>query len=81
MPICPGCERVVPYNRLVIHEHLCDGIWGVKDGGAIPGEGLERRFDDLERHLDGRIREIKEDLDRRFNDLEGNRRKQRYPGK
>ena len=55
MPICPGCERSVPYDRLDVHERYCGGIWGQPSPAAVAIERLDRRLqrseDDVEERL------------------------------
>jgi len=46
MPICPGCERKVPYDQLDIHERYCRKIRS--DTGDRSLERLERRLTSLE---------------------------------
>lgn len=48
MPICPGCERSVPYERLDVHERYCGGIWGQPSPAAAAIERLDRRLQELE---------------------------------
>ena len=63
MPICPGCERSVPYDRLDVHERYCGDIWGQSSPAAI---ALER--------LDRRLQRIEADIDQRLAAMEGRRR-------
>jgi len=55
MPICPGCERSVPYDRLDVHERYCGGIWGQPSAAAIAVEKLDRRLQRIEADLEQRL--------------------------
>ena len=68
MPICPGCERSVPYDRLDLHERYCGGIWGQPSAAAVAVEKLDRR-----------LQRIEADLERRLAELERRRRRGRRP--
>lgn len=76
MPICPGCEQTVSYDRLDIHERYCDGIWS-DEVGQRSIERLERRILALERRLDAQVRELESDVERRLLRLEKSQKGQR----
>jgi len=66
MPICPGCEQTVPYDRLDVHQRYCAGIWsdGMRGGRSV--ERLDRRLANVEARLERRLREFEEDVERRL---------------
>ena len=70
MPICPGCERSIPYDRLDVHERYCGEIWGKRPAGAGAIEMLDRR-----------LQRIEADLERRLAVLDRRRRKQERRGR
>lgn len=77
MPICPGCERTIPYDRLDLHERHCLGIWSAARFVSPSIERLEAQLTAMETHLDGRLRSLEEDVNQRLGRLErraGNRR-------
>lgn len=53
MPICPGCEKRVPYNRLDIHERYCKELTDQPDQGRV--EALDRRLRAIEQQLNRRM--------------------------
>lgn len=55
MPICPGCEESVPYDRLDLHERYCRGIWGEPTSTGIAIEKIDRRLRRIEADLEGRL--------------------------
>lgn len=55
MPICPGCERSVPYDRLDVHERYCGGIWGQSSPAAVALERLDRRLQRMEDDVEQRL--------------------------
>ena len=55
MPICPGCEQSVSYDRLDLHERYCRGIWGEPAPGPAALERIERRLQRLEVDLERRL--------------------------
>lgn len=55
MPICPGCERSVAYDRLDLHERYCGGIWGEPAPAPAVMERIERRLQRLEAELDRQV--------------------------
>lgn len=77
MPICPGCEQIVPYGRLDAHVRYCDGIWIADEGENSTTEYLERRLMNLEKRLDDRVRELETDVERRLSGLEETREERR----
>lgn len=77
MPICPGCERQFPYDRLHVHERYCGGIWGPEELGRRSAEGLERRLVALEERFDDRLRDLETDIERRLLWLEKKRQDSR----
>jgi predicted RNase H-like nuclease (RuvC/YqgF family) len=76
MPICPGCERSISYDELVIHEQHCDGISGSSKDRSQTAERLDRRLSDVEARLEERLREL-EQVERRMQRLERTWRTQR----
>jgi len=69
MPICPGCERKVPYQQLDVHQRYCKGIRGrERDPGD---ESVEARLSAIEDRFDERLREVERDLERRLARIEG----------
>lgn len=68
MPICPGCERSVPYDQLDVHERYCDGIWGQDSDTATAVERLDRR-----------LQQFKVDVDERLETIERRRREPLIP--
>ena len=71
MPICPGCERSVPYDRLDVHERYCGGIWGQSSPAAIAIERLDRRLQRIEEDVEERL--VKLDRRRRESRTRRNR--------
>ena len=69
MPICPGCERSVPYDRLDVHQRYCGGIWGETSPAAVAIERLDRRLKQIEEDVEERL--VK--LDRRSRRPRGRR--------
>ena len=55
MPICPGCERSVPYDRLDLHERYCGGIWGQPSAAPVAVEKLDQRLQRIEADLERRL--------------------------
>ena len=73
MPVCPGCERNVSYDRLDVHERYCDGIWS--DGvGSRAAERFERRLLALEERIDSQLNGFETDVERRLARLEKTRK-------
>lgn len=70
MPICPGCERRVPYDRMGIHERYCEEIDRGAAGLGERVEALNRRLRAVENRLDRRLRRLESDLERRVTELE-----------
>lgn len=70
MPICPGCEQTIPYDRLDVHVRYCVGIWSAARYNAPSSDRLESQITTMEHHLDRRLRELESDIDRRLLDLE-----------
>jgi hypothetical protein len=60
MPICPGCERAVPYDRLATHEQYCAGL---ADDPERQIERLDRRISEAERRMYRRLRALEAELD------------------
>ena len=71
MPICPGCERSVPYDRLDVHQRYCGGIWGESSPAAVAIERLDRRLKRIEEDVEERLVR----LDRRSRSRERRNRK------
>ncbi|WP_424020034.1 hypothetical protein ACOZ4N_20110 (plasmid) [Halorientalis pallida] len=62
MPICPGCERPVPYDRLATHEQYCTEL--ADDASrARKIERLDRRISEAERRMYRRLRALEAELD------------------
>lgn len=74
MPICPGCERSVSYDRLDLHQRYCEGIKGAELDRARAVERLDQRLAAVEMRLDRRLRNIETDLERRLTEVEQSRR-------
>jgi hypothetical protein len=73
MPICPGCERQVSYERLDGHLRTCHDI----RSDEIPRasiERLERRLATVERLLDTQFGQLEPGLDDQRPDREAVRR-------
>ena len=70
MPICPGCERSVPYDRLDVHQRYCGGIWGESSPAAVAIERLDRR-----------LRRIEDDIEQRLVKLDRRGSRERRPRK
>lgn len=64
MPLCPGCERYVSYDRLAHHQRRCDGIWAADEERDTPRSGLEGRLHALECALENRLRRIEAEVER-----------------
>ncbi|SEO77897.1 hypothetical protein SAMN05216388_101926 [Halorientalis persicus] len=62
MPICPGCERPVPYDRLATHEQYCAEL-GADTSHVRKIERLDRRISDAERRMYRRLRALEAELD------------------
>lgn len=65
MPICPGCERSVPYDRLDVHERYCGGIWGQPSPAALAVEKLDRRLQRIEADVEKRLATLERRRERR----------------
>lgn len=75
MPICPGCERTVSYDRLHLHEQHCLGLGDDVGDAGRSLERLERRLEVIEQLLEGTLREAENtDLESRVRDPEQSRR-------
>lgn len=70
MPICPGCERTVSYDRLDSHERYCDGIWSATRAGSRSLERMERRITALENRIDRRLRDVEFDVEQKLDRIE-----------
>lgn len=70
MPVCPGCEQQIAYDRLDLHERYCDGIWSANEVKSRAAEQLERRLLAVEDRIDGRLRDLESDVERRLVRLE-----------
>lgn len=64
MPTCPGCEKELSYERLVVHQRHCGGIWSEDEMKRSP-ERIECRLVDLETRLIERLRTLEADHERR----------------
>jgi hypothetical protein len=73
MPVCPGCEREVPYDQLDIHERYCHQIWTCDGAESRAVERLERQLADLEKQFDGQLQEFETDIEHRIGLLERTR--------
>lgn len=60
MPICPGCERTVPYDRLPTHEQYCTELDTDRNRQL---ERLERRIEETERRMYRRLRALEAELE------------------
>lgn len=75
MPICPGCERTVSYERLHLHEQHCLDLGDEVGDTGRSLEQLERRLEVIERLLEGRLQEAgRTELESRVRDPEQRRR-------
>lgn len=74
MPICPGCERSVPYERLDLHQRYCEGIRGGEKDRRRAVERLDQRLAAVEVRLDRQFRQFERDLERRLTEVERSRR-------
>jgi hypothetical protein len=63
MPICPGCECSVPYERLDNHERYCKGVWGEASLATSAIEQIERRLQLIEGKIADRSESGWEQLD------------------
>lgn len=70
MPVCPGCEQQIAYDRLDLHERYCDRIWSANEVESRVAEQLERRLLAVEDRIDGRLRDLESDVERRLVRLE-----------
>lgn len=77
MPVCPGCEQQIAYDRLDLHERYCDGIWNANALGSRAVERLERRLLAVEERLEGRLHDVEEDAERRWARMDKPRRRRR----
>lgn len=62
MPICPGCERPVPYDRLATHQQYCTEL-AADESRDQTIERLDRRISDAERRMYRRLRALEAELD------------------
>lgn len=64
MPICPGCERQVPYRRLGVHQRYCEGIGGTHRGAGAGAatELLDERLTRIEERVEERLGELERRL-------------------
>lgn len=62
MPICPGCEQAVPYDRLATHEEYCTALTDETSENRNC-ERLDRRISDAERRMYRRLRALEAELD------------------
>lgn len=74
MPICPGCERTVPYRSLHLHEQHCVNLGDEVGDAGRSLERLERRLEVIEQLLGGPLREAgRTELESRVRDPEQGR--------
>lgn len=69
----------MPYEELDVHQRYCSDLWGESGRGSRSIERIERRIADLERRVDGRLRDVEADVERRLQRLEQGRRAGRRP--
>lgn len=76
MPICPGCERTIPYELLDIHERNCAGIWNATFGLQATDVSIDVRATE---RLEQRVAALEKRLDEVENGAEGERdRRERF---
>ena len=61
MPVCPGCERDVPHDRLDIHVQHCAHLDGGDEAAMSAIEQLDRRLSTIERAMQYRIQQLEAD--------------------
>jgi len=66
MPICPGCERNVSYQKLDLHERYCKGKFGAGAGTSRSREYLKRKITYMEERLEEEVADIERELERRL---------------
>lgn len=66
MPICPGCERTIPYDQLDLHERYCGEIR--TGSGAESLQRLDERLTELESRLEDRLRNLEPGGEPRLSD-------------
>jgi hypothetical protein len=70
MPICPGCERVVSYDQLPIHEQYCDALREGPDEQAKRIEALATEMTQTSDTLSRRVRQLEVVLERQAAEAE-----------
>lgn len=66
MPICPGCERKIPYDQLDLHERYCGEIRGGTGQRSL--ERLDERLTTLESRLEEGLQELEPGGEPRLSD-------------
>ena len=78
MPICPGCEQKVAYQKLDTHQRYCEAIWNDRNVKRRSWEQLEAKLTELEKRFEARLQEV----DRRVRKIEErNERQVRTPSR
>lgn len=66
MPICPGCERKIPYDQLDIHERYCGELGSGTGGRSL--QRLDERLTELESRFKEQLQELESADEPRLSD-------------